>query len=225
MTELADIVSELEHWKMGRGVLLYGAGHTFCSGGDLTLMKSIFEAPKGLHMSIFMQNTLIRFFRLPLVTMAHVEGRALGGGAELTVACDLRSASKDASIGFVQARLGIAPGWGGVVRLTQLVGRTRALHLITSASVLSSKKAHEYGLVEYITSNGQDGIDEARSHLQSLTNASPGAIQAAKKMVLNATDMDFVKAMQVESSLFQSVWGSPAHIEAMTANMKFTTET
>ena len=74
MVQLSDIVDELEGWKDGRGVILRGSGDMFCSGGDLTLMKTLVASSRGTDMSNFMQNTLTRFYRLPLLSIAFVEG-------------------------------------------------------------------------------------------------------------------------------------------------------
>lgn len=74
MIQLSDVVSELEQWKEGRGVVLRGAGGAFCSGGDLTLMRSLLASANGMLMSQFMQNVLTRLYRLPLISIAFVEG-------------------------------------------------------------------------------------------------------------------------------------------------------
>ena len=74
MLQLEETVTELEQWKQGRGVILRGAQEAFCSGGDLTLMKSMMETLEGPDMSRFMQTVLTRFYQLPLVTVAYVEG-------------------------------------------------------------------------------------------------------------------------------------------------------
>ncbi|NXF38064.1 ECHD1 decarboxylase, partial [Nyctibius bracteatus] len=90
MLELRERVTELENWKDGKGLIIYGAGNTFCSGSDLNAVKAISKSQDGMNMCMFMQNTLTRLMRLPLISVALVQGKAVGGGAELTTACDFR---------------------------------------------------------------------------------------------------------------------------------------
>ncbi|NXD06419.1 ECHD1 decarboxylase, partial [Nothocercus nigrocapillus] len=90
MIELQEKVTDLENWKDGKGLIVCGAGNTFCSGSDLNAVKAISNSEDGMNMCMFMQNTLTRLMRLPLISVALVQGKALGGGAELTTACDFR---------------------------------------------------------------------------------------------------------------------------------------
>ncbi|NXT37794.1 ECHD1 decarboxylase, partial [Pelecanoides urinatrix] len=90
MLELQERVTELENWKDGKGLIIYGAGNTFCSGSDLNAVKALPNSQDGMNMCMFMQNTLTRLMRLPLISVALVQGKAIGGGAELTTACDFR---------------------------------------------------------------------------------------------------------------------------------------
>ena len=78
MIELSEVVSSLEAWEEGKGVIVHGAENTFCSGGDLTLMKDIMNPDKGVTMSRIMQDSLTRLYQLPLLSVALVEGSALG---------------------------------------------------------------------------------------------------------------------------------------------------
>ncbi|CAN2391114.1 methylmalonyl-CoA decarboxylase activity, partial [Pristimantis euphronides] len=90
MLELEERISDLENWKEGKGLIVYGAEGTFCSGADLTTVKAISNPTDGLMMCMFMQNTVTRLQRLPLISVALIQGRAIGGGAELCTACDFR---------------------------------------------------------------------------------------------------------------------------------------
>lgn len=86
MVELKKIISELESWKNGKAVILRGHGDTFCSGGDLNVvMKEIGNPEDGRMMCEYMQEMLTRFMELPLISVAALNGRALGGGAEVRI--------------------------------------------------------------------------------------------------------------------------------------------
>lgn len=224
MVDMRDTVEELEQWKNGKGVLFYGAGGTFCSGGDLQLMKDIADPISGGKMCQFMQATTSRLARLPLLSLAVINGRSLGGGAELAVACDFRVMSENAKIGFVQTRMGISPGWGCGARLVQLVGPTLALELLASGRVLNCSEALGMGLVSGVVRG--DYIDteppeQARIWLQQLTKAEPAAIQAAKRVVTNALYSHNSEEMLAnEKDVFTSVWGGPIHLNAISNNIK-----
>lgn len=102
MVELADHVTDLGNWKEGRGLILRGANNTFCSGADLTTVSSILTSQDGARMSLLMHDTLTRLHALPLVSMALLQGVTVGGGAEIATACDIRTISSGAKVGFVQ---------------------------------------------------------------------------------------------------------------------------
>ncbi|XP_012516309.1 PREDICTED: ethylmalonyl-CoA decarboxylase isoform X1 [Propithecus coquereli] len=90
MLQLLERVIELENWTEGKGLIVRGAKNTFSSGSDLNAVKALGTPEDGIALCMFMQNTLTRFMRLPLISVALVQGWALGGGAEFTTACDFR---------------------------------------------------------------------------------------------------------------------------------------
>ncbi|XP_069455120.1 ethylmalonyl-CoA decarboxylase isoform X5 [Ovis canadensis] len=91
MLQLLEKVIELENWTEGKGLIVRGAKNTFSSGSDLNAVKALGTPEDGMAVCMFMQNTLTRFMRLPLISVALVQGQALGGGAEVTTACDFRN--------------------------------------------------------------------------------------------------------------------------------------
>lgn len=156
MVELEKIVTELEKWDGGKGVIVYGQGDAFCSGGDLDFVKRIASPELGGQMSLFMQHTLHRFTNLPLISAAFVRGAAHGGGAELTTAVDYRIAGHTAEIRFVQAKMAITTGWGGATRLTKILGQKAALEYLVSCRRMNSKNAKFLKYCE-LTANDNDG--------------------------------------------------------------------
>ncbi|NXP82637.1 ECHD1 decarboxylase, partial [Ramphastos sulfuratus] len=88
MVELQEKVTELETWKDGKGLIICGAGNTFCSGSDLNAVKAMSNPQASIKSLNFAHKTLL--FRLPLISVALVQGKAFGGGAELATACDFR---------------------------------------------------------------------------------------------------------------------------------------
>jgi len=217
MVDLHECVNELEKWHVGKAVILKGAGKTFCSGGELNSVNKILE--NGNDMCELMQNTTSRIFDLPMVSVAAVSGHALGGGAELTTCCDFRLVTENAKIGFVQARMNVATGWGGCTRLVKLVGRTHALHLLTSGKVLNCSEATHIGLVNGVISS--DNVEAAAKEWVSQNCVGTAEVtRVIKKMVLSGMYLEESQAYDMERSVFCRVWGMPSHQDALKANIK-----
>lgn len=180
MAELADAVAQLEdprvHCELNT-VLLAGSGGWFCAGADLRVaQKQLASNEAGTAMSALMVDTLTRFRRLPVVTFALVEGGAYGGGAELATSCDYRFVEASAVVQFVQARMGVSPGWGGGARLYKLVGRQHALRLLCTATKTSARDAVALGLADLVF----DAQSEASEHqildfVAAFDQVEPGA--------------------------------------------------
>ena len=131
-------------------LILRGAGdRAFVSGGDLKELAALRTVEEAAAMAVRMRRLLDRLVQLPMPTIAALNGHALGGGAEVAVACDLRVAADDATIAFNQAQLAIMPAWGGIERLVDLVGRSVAMQLLLSRNRLTAVQARTLGLVNF----------------------------------------------------------------------------
>ncbi|KAI8918038.1 ClpP/crotonase-like domain-containing protein [Entophlyctis helioformis] len=216
MTQLAEAVDALEspssHLASVYGVVVYGANSTFCSGFDLSVAAAEFTTPaSGLHMSMLMQDTLRRLRRLPVHVVAAVDGYALGGGAELALACDRRVMGDQAALQFVQARMGVSTGWGGTHWLVQTVGRSTALALLASCDRLSAHRCRDLG----IATRAVGMLEEYGGTGDRLVATE--VLRAAKRAVL-ATDGDesvLASGLENERQVFGSVWGGPANLAAL----------
>jgi len=150
MQELSTALDELEG-SPARVLVVTGAGHrVFVAGGDLKELATIRTYDEAAAMAETMRSVLDRLATLPVPVIAAVNGDAYGGGAEVTVACDIRIAADDVRCAFNQVALGIMPAWGGIERLTALVGRGRALALMTTGRVLGADAALELGLFDEV---------------------------------------------------------------------------
>ncbi len=208
MADLGHILDTLERWR-GAGVLLRGEGtEAFCAGGHLHAVQThLLDEGGGAGMCAYMSAVLDRLANLPAVVMAAVEGPALGGGAELLTTCDLVVASETARVGFVQAALGVSPGWGGGRRLVRRVGSRRALQLLAFAEVLDVDQAQAVGLVDRVAPAGEAAI-AARAWLAELERIPRESLRAAVAIGRGAS-------AEVESAFFASLWGAEAHREAL----------
>lgn len=203
--ELGDVVDALED-SDGVGVVLRGAGRrAFCAGADLSFVKSTRDDPSvGAGMCAYMHDLTRRLRRLPMVSVAAVEGGAWGGGAELSTATDFRVLARDARVHFVHARLGLAPGWGGGVRLTRIVGRGHALELLCASTPVSAQRALDLGLADRLSPPGESAA-AAETLLAPMAEWSADSVRACKSMV-GWTDADPDAAYAEAERVFQSLW-------------------
>ncbi|MDE2007784.1 MAG: enoyl-CoA hydratase/isomerase family protein [Rhodospirillales bacterium] len=130
----------------------------FSAGADLAQMRARFN-DAGLEPQLASirdyQRLFARIEALPLLTLAEIGGAALGGGCELTLACDLRIAAHEARLGLPELRLGLLPGAGGTQRLTRLCGRPLSLRLILGAETPDGATAERMGLVQWAVPLGE----------------------------------------------------------------------
>ncbi|MBF6170172.1 enoyl-CoA hydratase/isomerase family protein [Nocardia blacklockiae] len=134
-----------------RALVLTGAGdRAFVSGGDLKELAALRTEAQAAEMAWRMRGICDRLAAFPGPVVAALNGHALGGGAEVAVAADIRVAADDIRIGFNQVSLAIMPAWGGAERLAALVGRGRALLLAGSGTILDAAAAERAGLVDRV---------------------------------------------------------------------------
>ncbi|TDC71831.1 enoyl-CoA hydratase/isomerase family protein [Actinomadura sp. GC306] len=141
----------LDEAASSRALVIRGAGDkAFVSGGDLKELAAIRTEDEAVAMAMRMRGICDRLAGFPGPVIAALNGHALGGGAEVAVAADIRVAADDIKIGFNQSRLAIMPAWGGAERLAALVGRGRALLLAGTGRTLDAAQAHSLGLVDEV---------------------------------------------------------------------------
>ncbi|KAK3871508.1 hypothetical protein Pcinc_023350 [Petrolisthes cinctipes] len=219
MVALWDITQELENWSHGKAVILCSEGDTFCSGGDLTTVRSISNPQDGLLMSTFMHDALMRLYCLPLVTVCLVHGKAIGGGAELTTATDYRIFTDAGEISFVQAKMGVALGWGGGTRLVNILGPSAALELFLTCKKVDGRQAMKLGLASHMVESKRRQEDTL-AWLTHFTQHEPQVIQAMKNIVVGARDLPLHDAALKERLNFAPLWGGPANVRALERNIK-----
>lgn len=181
-----------------------GAGdRAFVSGGDLKELAAIRTDEEAAAMAWRMRSICDRLAGFPAPVIAALNGHALGGGAEVAVAADIRVAADDIKIGFNQVALGIMPAWGGAERLAALVGKSRALLLAGSGTVLDAADAERLGLIDRVLPRS-DFDDGWRQLARALAHRPAGEI---KRVVGGVSADEAVKA-------FARLWVSDAHWQA-----------
>lgn len=160
----------------------------FCAGAELKEMRARFAAPNGIEAQVKVirdyQLLYDRIEALPRVTIAEVNGAALGGGFELALACDLRIAATEAKIGLPELRLGLLPGAGGTQRMTRLAGRPTALRLILGAEQIDGTEAERLGLVQWHFPLAE--LQDKAAEIAKRYAALPGHAAAAAKACITA---------------------------------------
>jgi enoyl-CoA hydratase len=187
-----------------RALVIRGAGDkAFVSGGDLKELAKLRTHEEAAEMARQMRAICDRIAEFPAPVVAALNGHALGGGAEVAVAADIRVAADDIRIGFNQSTLAIMPAWGGAERLASLVGRGRALMLAGSGTILRAEEAERVGLVDRVLP--RETFDEGwRALGRALANDSSASI---KRVMNGATPAEAVDA-------FARLWVADAHWEA-----------
>jgi enoyl-CoA hydratase/carnithine racemase len=147
--EVAEALAGLERRDDVRVLVLQGAGETFCAGGDMALIEGNARRPAAESREVMLDyyDRYLALLRLPIPTIAALQGYAIGGGLALALACDLRYAADDARLGVNFARLGIHPGMASTVTLPRAVGLARALELFYTGRLVSGREAEGLGLV------------------------------------------------------------------------------
>ncbi len=168
----------------------------FAAGADIKLMSSIplsgFE-----EYGDKLRAVLARLTAPELITIAAVEGLALGGGLELAIACTLRVAGADARFGLPEVKLGLIPGAGGTQRLPRLVGRGRALDIMLTARQVPAEEAASIGLVDRLVEAGH-ALDAALELAAELRTSSAKAQAAVIRAVDAAGDLPLAEGIAVE---------------------------
>ena len=184
-----------------RALVVKGAGDkAFVSGGDLKELSALRTEADAAAMARRMRGVCDRIAAFPGPVLAALNGHALGGGAEVAVAADIRLAADDIRIGFNQVSLAIMPAWGGAERLAALVGKGRALLLAGTGSVLDAAEAQRLGLLDVVVPRASFE-DEWRALARKL--AAP-PVAAIKHVIAGVSPEEAINA-------FATLWVSDEH--------------
>lgn len=177
---LSGVLDELESSPVNVVVIRSTVSGTFGVGADLKLMESFTRATFVEYLTK-VRSAIDRIAELPSITIAAIDGWALGGGLELALACNFRICSASSQLGFPEIRLGLLPGAGGTQRLTRLVGRDAALDILLSGRRLDAAEAKSLGVVSRIANT--DVLDAALSMAESFARRPPAAARAILRCV------------------------------------------
>jgi enoyl-CoA hydratase len=216
LEELRDRLTELRADDDVRVIVLTGAGEkAFAAGADIKYMSglSVEEAKEWGRLGHEVGQLLET---APKVSIAAINGFALGGGCELALACDIRYASSTARLGQPEVNLGIFPGWGGTQRLARVCGLGVAKDLILTGRVVEADEALRIGLVNAVFDPG-DLLERTLETARLIASKGPLAVAAAKAAINNSLQGEHVENLQSEADRFGELFSSHDAKEGMTA--------
>jgi len=195
---------------------IMGAGERcFAAGGDLKEFDGLRSREAVADMTTGASAALDAIRDFPVPVIALLNGDALGGGAELAVACDMRVFASHGRMAFVQGTLCISPAWGGGADLVRLVGGSRALRLLSTAEMLDGPAALALGLADAVADQDLSFADYTAKFLKPIAARKPQVMRAFKALVAaarNNPDRATLRALETESLI--ATWLHPDHWDA-----------
>ncbi len=216
LNALKKNVIELDADDRVRVIIITGAGEkAFIAGGDISAMRD-FGPMQGRESALFAQDVLNTIERCRKPVIAAVNGYALGGGCELSMACDLRVASENARFGQPEVNIGIIPGWGGSQRLPRLIGKGRALEMMLTGEMIDAQEAWRIGLVNKVFPQNEL-MEQTRALAAKIAKRSLVVTRLSKEAVHHGMELDLGRAQELEADLFGLCFSTHDQKEGMEA--------
>lgn len=213
--DLTKALDQVEHDDEVYVVVITGAGRAFVAGADIGEMAHM-NVEEGLSFSELGNSLLMRVDMFPKPTIAAVNGFALGGGCELSLACDIRIASEKAKFGQPEVGLGIIPGFGGTQRMARIIGTGPAMELIFTADTIDAKQAEKIGMVNHVVP-AEELMNTAIAMAEKIASKAQVAIRTSKMALRRGIDCDITTAVTYEALAFATCFGTEDQKDAMKA--------
>jgi enoyl-CoA hydratase len=216
LAELARAFSQQATNEQVKLAILTGAGeHNFAAGGDLKKLADVRSEAQTHDMVKGAREALDSIRRFPVPVVAALNGDALGGGAELAVACDFIVARHGARIGFIQGRLNISTAWGGGIRLLERVGVARGLRLLCRSELVGGEDALAIGLVDAVAADGETLEEALQAFCEPILRQTRRVLGAFKELARAHGDGQPRAALDViEVRRFVEAWLHDDHWQA-----------
>ncbi len=212
--EIGQVVDQVATDDSVGALVVWGGERVFAAGADIKEMAERDAVTMYRYIGQF-QDVFTRLERLPKITIAAINGYALGGGCELALACDMRICADNSQLGQPEILLGVIPGAGGTQRLSRLVGVGRAKELIYTGRFVPAAEALTIGLVNEVVA--PDQVYERAVELATTFARGPRvALQAAKDVIQNGVDADMTTGILLERQAFAALFAT----EDQTIGMK-----
>ena len=198
-----------------RALLITGAGaKAFCAGADIKELtgRSLVAQKEGAEMG---QGVFAKLDKLPIPSVAIINGYAFGGGLELALACTFRIATKNAKMGLPEIKLGLIPGYGGTQRLSRAIGEARALEMIMTGRTVDADEAARIGLVNRLIEG--DAVAQGIAYAREFSGYSLPVLGFAREAVKRALDNPVAEGLRVEANLSTLAFQTQDAAEGMDA--------
>ena len=216
LAELNTCLAEIEGRTDIKVVILTGSGSkSFVAGADISEMVNATPA-EGRAMGLLAREAFGRLENMPQVTIAAVNGFALGGGCEISMACDIRVAAENAKFAQPECGLGILPGFGGTQRLARLVGKGRAKEMIFTCDMIDAQDAYRIGLANHVVPQ-EELLDYCKAMAGRIMKNAPYSVSLAKQVINSGADMDLDNGLKLEANIFGLSFSTEDKKEGMTA--------
>jgi len=216
LTELGILLGEIAKNEEIKAVVITGSGDkAFAAGADIAEMQPM-TAMQGRKFSENGMNAITMLETIPQPTIAAINGFALGGGCEVTLACDIRVASTKAKFGQPEVNLGVTPGFGATQRLPRLVGAGIAKELLLTGDIIGADRAYAIGLVNHVVEPEQL-LDKAFEIANKIASKGQLSVRMTKQGVNEGLNMDVDRGLQYETELFALSFSTEDQKEGMAA--------
>lgn len=198
-----------------RALLITGAGaKAFCAGADIKELtgRSLSEQKRGAAVG---QATFGKLERLPMPSVAIINGYAIGGGLELALACTVRLATRSAKMGLPEIKLGLIPGYGGTQRLPRVIGEARAIDMIMTGRIIDAEEAHRIGLVQRLIDG--DAVAQGIAYAREFSGFSLPVLGFAREAVGRALVTPLNEGLKIEADLATLAYQTRDAAEGMSA--------
>ena len=214
IADLGRVLDEVSQTD-ARALLITGAGNkAFCAGADIKELtgRSLAEQKRGAELG---QRTFAKLERLPMPSIAIINGYAYGGGLELALACTLRVATRNAKMGLPEIKLGLIPGYGGTQRLPRAVGEARAMDMILTGRTIDAEEACRIGLVQRLIEG--DSLAQGAAYARELSGYSLPVLALAREAVARALATPISEGLRIEADLSTLAFQTKDAAEGMAA--------
>ena len=215
LSDLDAVLDEVEASEEIYVVVLTGAGRSFVGGADIGEMKE-FSSADGKKFGVHGGSVFLKLENLSKPVICAVNGFALGGGCELSMACDIRLASEKAKFGQPEVGLGITPGFGGTQRLPRIVGISKAMELILTAKVIKAEEAKAIGLVSEVYPP-EELMPKALELANAICANAQIAVKESKRCIRMGMQTDIHTGSAFEAEAFGVTCGTEDKDEGMGA--------
>lgn len=214
--ELLEVLSEYEDNHEIKSVVITGTGNKcFAAGGDIKELYEVRSEKAIENMITIGRRTIDKIRYYPVPILALMNGHALGGGAELAIACDYRVAAKRATFGFVHSTLNITTAWGGIIDLIDIVGNRKALLTLIEGKALTTSEAYKIGILDSVCPNVEDATRDIKNIQKRINNCSSSIIRANKSIINEHKKTIHNGLKEFENREFKKSWSSEQHWESM----------